>query len=101
MGGSTGFDEVQWRGSNTLPICTLKLPGGVFVDHPIPFDLDIAGTGWQPDPPLKLVPNVPNTLISRYVFKISGAGCLINDPPPEIVIEADFRGKRKMQAKRK
>ena len=100
MGGSTGFDEVQWRGSNSLPICLLQLPGGIFVDHPDPFDLTIAGTGWQPVSPLRLVPNAPNTLLSRYVFKISGSGCLINEPPPEIIIEANFRP-RKTPAKRK
>ena len=96
-----GGDGVQWRGSNTLPICTLKLPGGLFVNHPRPFDLDIAGTTAQPNPPLQVVPNPPNTLISRYIFKLNGAGCFIDDEPPEIVIEANFQAKRKPKTKPK
>ena len=94
-------DGVQWRGSNTLPICTLKLPGGLFVNCPSPFNLNIVGTGAQPNPPLQVVPNPPNALISRYIFKLNGAGCLIDDPPPEIVIEANFQTKRKPKSKPK
>jgi len=90
-----GGEEVQWCGLDTASIWQLKLPGGVFVGYPKPFTLTIVGKNAQPDPALIVVPKPPSTLISRYVFKINGDGCVSLAAPPEIVIEASFKATRK------